>query len=789
MKKRLSQLLDATLHRMVAYIRDHYKTSKKVLREKQMSVFKAVYDFFEEQKTFGYIKLPTGTGKTVLFGQIIRAVANGKSKALILVPRVQLVDQTYKSFKRFAPELSVGRINQHHKEYGNQITIATYTSWQLQLLSGEIQLTDFDYVILDEGHRALTPKIIPLVEDVKKVSIVIGFSATPGFSEAKHLKELLDHEIYVMELPEAIQLGLLSGVQVMLVEMDIDLSLTASVRGDYSTKDIEKLINTSKVNNTALEVYQKYFSGKCAIVYANSIQHVSDVVMTFMHAGIEARGIHGKTPKKLQKKILEDYHNKKFDVLVNCDLLIEGFDEPRVSVCLNLRPTQSFVLAEQRGGRVLRLDEDDDQKIAYVVDFIYKESTKRKRSVLFSMITGGALVLPETFSTSQNLKSGMFRSVNEMIDIEGANVIYDVHKVDELTKDAQRYNEQLNLTKLAFDEFKKEVRALGIQSSLKFYEIQKGKNQWPADPRSYYEEWKGWSDIFGPKFLTLKELQKQLKRLKINTQGDYQEEQKNHGDWTSTPIKYYAEIKNWHELFGRKKQSYVTLSELKIQVRKAGITTIYEYRDAWKKESNWPANPDVYYRDHSGKWISYPDLFGKVIGGYIESFDEFKKAVRAVGIQSRNDYNARRDPRWPSNPQDYYKEWKGMIDLLGKEEPVEYVKFTVIKKAIKVKGIKSNKEYQEVRKNSPGWPSQPETAYKKDWKGWVDFLGKTSNKEYDFLSLKDLKESVKKTGARSVPQYRVERKKHIDWPSDPGTYYGDEWISWPNLFGKKWGDR
>lgn len=788
MKKRLSQLLVATLHRMVAYIRDHYKNSEKILREKQMNVFKTIHAFFEEQKTFGYIKLPTGTGKTVLFGQIIRAVANGTSKALILVPRVQLVDQTYKSFKRFAPELSVGRINQHHKEYGNQITISTYTSWQLQLLSGELQITDFDYVILDEGHRALTPKIIPLVEEAKKVSIVIGFSATPGFSEAKHLKELLDHEIYVMELPEAIQLGLLSGVRVMLVEMDIDLSSTASVRGDYATKDLERLINTSKVNNTALEVYQKYFSGKCAIVYANSIQHVSDVVGTFMHAGIEARGIHGKTPKKLQKKILEDFHDKKFDVLVNCDLLIEGFDEPRVSVCLNLRPTQSFVLAEQRGGRVLRLDEDDDQKMAYVVDFIYKESTKRKHSVLFSMITGGALVLPETFSTSENLESGVFHSASEMLEIEGAHVIYDVHEVDELTKDTLRYNEEVVLDKLPFEELRKEVLALKIRSWQEYLEVQKTKSRWPADLR-YYEEWKGWRDFVGSKYLALKDLQKEMKKLKVNTQEEYASESKKHADWPSTPILYYAEIENWYELFGRKKQTYITLEELKIQVRKVGIKTIYEYRDQWKKHTDWPANPDIYYRDHGGVWISYPDLFGKVIGGYIESFEEFKKAVRAAGIQSKNEYNAKRDPRWPSNPQDYYKEWAGMIDLLGKEEPVEYVKFDVIRESIKAQGIKSNKEYQEVRKKSPGWPSQPETVYKKDWKGWIHFLGKTSGREYDYVSLDDLKVAAKKAGVKSYPEYRIERKKHDDWPADPSSYYGKQWVNWPDFFGKKWGDR
>jgi superfamily II DNA or RNA helicase len=757
------------------YIHSHYRSTKKILREKQMSVFQKVQEFFKEGKTSGYIKLPTGTGKTVLFGQIIRAVANGNSKALIVVPRIQLVQQTYESLKKFAPELSIGRINMHQKEYGNKITILTYASWQIQIESGELSPNDYDYIILDEGHRALTPKIKPLVEDAKKGSIVLGFSATPGFSADKHLRELIEHEIYTMELSEAIYLGLLSGVRVMLVEVDVDLSNTASVRGDYDTKDLEKLINTEKVNHAALQVYMSHFRGKCAMVYANSIQHVSDLVTTFANKGVEARGIHGSLPKKTQEKILTDFHNKKFDVLVNCDLLIEGFDEPRTTVCLNLRPTQSVVLAEQRGGRVLRLDPENKNKIAYVVDFIYKESTKRKQAILFSQITGGALVLPESFSTSLNLESGEVRFARELIEIDGAKVIYDIKQIDEITQKTIEHNKQLGLSKLTFEELKEEVKLLGLRSSSQYRDALPKHPRWPADIRFY--EGKGWNDLFDFKFLSLIELKKQLEKLGIKKQKDYNKQRPKHNDWPSMPIQYYSELSCWGDLWGIEKVTYLTLPELKIAVKRAKVDNVAKYREARKTRPAWPAVPDRDYKGEGG-WISWPDLFGKVAGGYIETLEELKKQVRAAGINAISAYYENRRPQWPSMPKDFYNDWIDWPDLFGKEK-IDYIEsFEKLKTEVAKAKVTSAKGYQLARKNHPNWPSQPEKIFEQDWDGWVSFLGKTSARSNEFLPWSDFVKAVRLKGIKTSTEYiNLRSSLPKGWPSDPSRFY-NEWVSW-----------
>lgn len=607
MKPKLLKLLAETTRHMTTYIRSHYRNDKKVLREKQMNVFKAVHSFFKKKLLSGYIKLPTGTGKTVLFGQIIRTVANSKSRALIVVPRIQLVQQTYESLKQFAPELGVGRIDMHHKEYGHKVAVLTYTSWQIQLRLKRISIDEFDYIILDEGHRALAPKIEKLVRKAKKESIVLGFSATPGFSGDKHLNELLEHEIYTMELHEAICLGLLSGARIMLVELDIDLSKTASARGDYDTKDLEKLINTKKVNDTALKVYKKYFNGECAIIYANSIQHVHDVVETFLKKGINAQAIHGSMPKKQREKILHDYQIGTFNVLVNCDLLNEGFDEPRVSVCLNLRPTQSAVLAEQRGGRVLRLDSNNPNKIAHVVDFIYKESSRRKKSILFSQITGGAHVLPDLFHTSKNPEQGGIRELRELIEIEGLKIIYDVYTIDEITKYRSEHNNKIKESYYrTWQEAAQAAINLGIYDSRSYLVLHKKDPRLNSAPSRFYEDFPGWfvflkGVVPASKYKTWQEASRVVQKAKIGSVKEYKEFCKKDPKLYNAPNQAYSNFPGWYTFLGKKKQVlYRKWKQAHKIVKTLGLVHKKNYLKIYKNYSGLPGDPGRFYRDFPG---------------------------------------------------------------------------------------------------------------------------------------------------------------------------------------------
>src|SRR3989344_1372495 len=86
---------------------------------KQQEVFSELRDFLEQGEKSGYIKLPTGSGKTIIFKRFLEAV---RARSLIIVPNNVLVDQTVKQLNKSALNGDVGVVNMDSKEFGSKYT-------------------------------------------------------------------------------------------------------------------------------------------------------------------------------------------------------------------------------------------------------------------------------------------------------------------------------------------------------------------------------------------------------------------------------------------------------------------------------------------------------------------------------------------------------------------------------------------------------------------------------------------------------------------------------------------
>ena len=108
-------------------------------------------------------------------------------------------------------------------------------------------------------------------------------------------------------------------------------------------------------------------------------------------------GVSGETPKRELARILADYESGKVDVLVNAQLLAEGWNSPRATICMHLAPTASKRIYQQRVGRVTRRHPGKEAGI--VIDFVHP-ATKHDDPVvtLHSLLDrdvyrGGAIVV------------------------------------------------------------------------------------------------------------------------------------------------------------------------------------------------------------------------------------------------------------------------------------------------------------------------------------------------------------------------------------------------------------
>jgi superfamily II DNA/RNA helicase len=62
----------------------------------------------------------------------------------------------------------------------------------------------------------------------------------------------------------------------------------------------------------------------------------------------------GKTLKEDRRRIMRDFSDGKFQILVNCNLVSEGFDVPDAELLIQARPTKSKLLYQQQLGRIMR---------------------------------------------------------------------------------------------------------------------------------------------------------------------------------------------------------------------------------------------------------------------------------------------------------------------------------------------------------------------------------------------------------------------------------------------------
>ena len=112
---------------------------------------------------------------------------------------------------------------------------------------------------------------------------------------------------------------------------------------------------------------------------------------------MKAQAVSGETKKRELARILAAYERGDIDVLVNAQLLAEGWNSPRATVCMHLAPTASKRIYQQRVGRVTRRQPGKEAGI--VVDFVHP-ATKHDDPVvtLHSLLDrdvyrGGAIVV------------------------------------------------------------------------------------------------------------------------------------------------------------------------------------------------------------------------------------------------------------------------------------------------------------------------------------------------------------------------------------------------------------
>ncbi|MEI7631770.1 MAG: DEAD/DEAH box helicase family protein [bacterium] len=390
-------------NRLMTYVEQLQSGTSTKLRAHQIDVFGDIASFVaqppidnEQPVTFGYVKLPTGSGKTAIFSTLAGILSSTENnlpplKGLVLVPKLDLVDQTRgivsedgKTIKggigAFAPNTSVTVYTGIDKSLEGDVVVMTYDSLRNGVEAGILAPELFDYIICDEAHRALGKKTSAAINKIAEGRIVIGFTATTEF-ENKSVDSFFPEEIHSVELREAIELGWLCQVRAFAIDTGITIESIAANK-DFSDAELLTLIESEWRNSKAVDFAKSFVEqgqqGLISCVPGDNLAHAKIIAERINETQIldpktgelrnmMAVAVSGTLNTKERSKIYADFEAGLIDVLTYVDLLTEGWDSYKAQFLINLRPTSSPVNAVQRIGRVLRKVEG---KIANVVEFI-----------------------------------------------------------------------------------------------------------------------------------------------------------------------------------------------------------------------------------------------------------------------------------------------------------------------------------------------------------------------------------------------------------------------------------
>ncbi|MDO8554059.1 MAG: DEAD/DEAH box helicase [Candidatus Micrarchaeota archaeon] len=289
------------------------------------------------------VRSQTGTGKTAAFGiGVIEEIAKNKNKkSLILAPTRELAIQITKELRAIASNHrlrifvvyggeDIGR-QFHMLKMGYDIVVATPGRLLDHFRRGTIDLSSFNIIVLDEADRMLDMGFIDdintILDHVNLERKVLMFSATIN----EDIKRISKN--YMME-PVMVEIGNMAPV--------------ASIEEKYI-----KLNRHEKFGALIDIIRQEPFS---RIIIFVATQRAAEYVGDKLAFGkINAGYLHGGLRQNKREKIVRDFREGRFRILVATDVAARGLHVDEVSHIINYDEANDADTHTHRIGRTGRM--------------------------------------------------------------------------------------------------------------------------------------------------------------------------------------------------------------------------------------------------------------------------------------------------------------------------------------------------------------------------------------------------------------------------------------------------
>ena len=287
----------------------------------------------------------TGSGKTEMFIELVR---RAQVRAVVLVGRDKLVEQTARRLRRVVPDAAVWSAGQGERNVGEVTVVSVHSA-------DNLTIEGLRLIVVDEAHNLNDGRYASFLSR-HPAAKVVGFTATPWrggveiFGEGCFFPEVN----YSIGLDQLIRDGhLLRPVAVAMPEAFSTSKL--QVRGgEFVLSELTKLVSDKgKIELQVRDAIPRLVGRNKIVWTCVSIEHAENVADVLAMLDESAIVIHSKV-KDAKYAISCFEHESRFRHAVSVMMLSEGIDIPSVDAIVLMRPTRSPTLMVQTIGRGLR---------------------------------------------------------------------------------------------------------------------------------------------------------------------------------------------------------------------------------------------------------------------------------------------------------------------------------------------------------------------------------------------------------------------------------------------------
>jgi superfamily II DNA or RNA helicase len=325
-----------------------------VLRDYQVAADAAIDKALEKNRS-ALIVLATGTGKTLVYAEQARK----RGSCLVLAPQNELIKQAAQKIRHHTGE-DVAIEKAEREAYKTPFVVASVQSLYEERLARFAKLHDFDLIICDEAHKSVA-KSWRRVLDAFPRAKVLGGTATPKRADGVGMWNVFDKfkgtkhgAAYVYRIRDGLDEAWLTSFDYRPVFAPIDLNAMRAMKtGDIDPKAMDLEI-AKQAGEIAKALIDSCHGSTLGFTTGVASAEVTAEALNRLRPGC-ARSIHGLMDERERGQIIKAHQRGEFDYLMNCAVLIEGYDDPRLMNVFDAALTKSVMRHTQKLGRGTRL--------------------------------------------------------------------------------------------------------------------------------------------------------------------------------------------------------------------------------------------------------------------------------------------------------------------------------------------------------------------------------------------------------------------------------------------------